>query len=170
MPRPTHILCSLVVLAACVPAAQAALPAPVTLAGISGAAPGMTPAQVSAKWGVKLRPQRMAGSDCSAAGVLRKGMTGYVVFQNGRFGAAFFRKGARTDSGISIGSTRKALEAAYGAALRSRPNKYEPGARDYFVRRSAKPRWQLRFDVSPKGRVEGIAFGDRSVELVEGCA
>ena len=170
MTRSIRILASLALLAACVPAAHAALPAPVTLDGISGATPGMTAATVSSHWRVKLEPEAMAGSDCSAAAFLRKGVAGYAIFLNDRFGAVFFRKGVRTPAGISIGSTRKALKAAYGTRLRSRPNKYAPGARDYFLRRKETPRWQLRFDVAENGKVVQIAFGDKSVELVEGCA
>jgi hypothetical protein len=61
------------------------------------------------------------------------------------------------------------LKAAYRSRLTSRLNKYTRGARDYFVRRARAPHWELRFDVSPHGRVTAIAFGNGAVRLVEGC-
>ncbi len=130
----------------------------------------MTVAQVDARWGVKLRLDRSLGSGCATASVRRGGMSGYALFENGRFGAVWFRKGAVTPAGIRIGSTVGALRKAYGFRLGSRLNKYTPGARDYFLRSPSRPRWELRFDVSPRGRVTEIAFGSRAVRYVEGCA
>ncbi|HEY6030755.1 MAG TPA: hypothetical protein VIU44_09335, partial [Gaiellaceae bacterium] len=73
---------------------------------------------------------------------------------------------AATDTGIRIGSTLADLRRVYGKRLESRPDKYEPGARNFFVTK----RWQLRFDVSRRGRVTAIGFGDAGVRLVEGCS
>ena len=93
-------------------------------------------------------------------------MSGYALFVRSRFGAVFMNRGAVDEAGIRIGSTVAQLRAAYGARLSSRPDKYVPGARNYFV----KKRWQLRFDVSKAARVTMIGFGDANVRLVEGCA
>jgi hypothetical protein len=139
----------------------------VSLQGLLGVRAGATPAQVRKAWGVKLPLSGPGGSTCRTAPVTVAGMTGYALFQDGRFGAAFFRKGAVADTGVRIGSTLAQLRRAYGSKLSSRPDKYVPGARNYFV--GAK-RAQLRFDVSKAGRVTTIAFGDESVRLVEGCA
>ena len=151
-------------------AAGAALPRPVTIDGVGGVTPGMPPGLVAERWGIAVDPLGTPGSPCAAAEVRAGALRGYALFRSNRFAAVFFRAGARTGKGIRIGSTRAELQAAYGSALRSRPNKYTPGARDWFVRRAKAPRWQLRFDVSRAGKVTAIAFGDRAVELVEGCA
>ena len=148
--------------------ALSALPAPVTLDGVGGVRPGLRPAQVASRWGIPVRLEGEGGTRCAhvGAGALR----GYAVFQNGRFAAVFFRSGAVTDRGIRIGSRLAAVRRAYGRRLTSEPNKYTPGARDFYVRRSPTPRWELRLDVSPTGHVTQIAFGNRAVRLVEGCA
>lgn len=164
---------ALVTAAACAPMLGAHvrdLPAKMTLQGVGGVRPGMTPAQVEGRWRVKLRLDRAVSPGCATALVRLGGMSGYALFENDRFGAVWFRKGAVTPAGIRIGSTVGALREAYGFRLGSRPNKYTPGARDYFLRSPSRPRWELRFDVSPRGRVTEIAFGNRAVRYVEGCA
>jgi len=138
----------------------------VSVRGLLGIRPGATPAQVRRAWHVRLPLQGPGGSTCRTGPVTVAGMTGYALFQGGRFGAAFFRRGAVTDTGIRIGSTVARLHRVYGTRLSSRPDKYVPGARNWFV----GTRTQLRFDVSKAGRVTTIAFGDASVRLVEGCS
>ena len=146
-------------------------PARVTLDGGSGARPGMSPAAVSAKWGVHLRPSYEVSPRCGTAGIRLTGMRGHVVFTpRGRFGAVFLQEGVVTGRAIRIGSTLAQLRRTY-PKLSSRPNKYIHGARDYFARRARAPHWELRFDVNPQKRVTQIAFGEHSaVRLVEGCA
>ena len=97
-------------------------------------------------------------------------MEGYALFERGRFGAVFFRRGARTPRGIRIGLTLSALRRAYPGRLTSRPHAYEPGGRYYFLTRRSKPHWQIRFDVSSGRRVTQISFGNAAVRYVEGCA
>ena len=88
----------------------------------------------------------------------------------GQFGAVFFRSGAITGRGIRIGSTLAQLRHAY-PKLSSRPDRYIHGGRNYFLRRTRAPHWELRVDVSLEKRVTQIAFGERaSVRLDEGCA
>jgi hypothetical protein len=151
-------------------ASPRAFPARVTLDGVGGVFPGLRVDQVERRWRISLRYDSAAGSTCRTASVRRGTLDGYALFENGRFGAVFFRRGAATGRGIRIGSSRDELRRAYRGLLRSRPNAYTPGARDYFVRRARSPRWEMRFDVSPRGRVTMLAFGAKQVRYVEGCA
>jgi hypothetical protein len=154
-------------------AAAAALstPARVTLEGVGGVRPGMSVAAVSAKWGVSLRPNYEVRPTCGTARVERPGIVGEAIFMpRGRFGAVFFRSGAVTGRGIRIGSTLAQLRRAY-PKLSSRPDRYIHGGRNYYLRRTSAPHWELRVDVSSEKRVTQIAFGERaSVRLDEGCA
>jgi hypothetical protein len=158
---------------AAVGAAAAGLssPARVTLDGVGGARPGMGVAAVSTRWGVPLRPNYEVRPSCGTAGIERPGIVGQAIFMpRGRFGAVFFRKGVVTGRGIRIGSTLAQLQHAY-PTLSSRPDRYIHGGRNYFLRRTRAPHWELRVDVSPEKRVTQIAFGERaSVRLDEGCA
>jgi hypothetical protein len=154
-------------------AAGAAIGAPVriTLEGVSGVRPGMSAAQVSKRWGMRLRPSYEVRPDCGQALIERSGLRGYALFTpRDRFGALFVRRGAVTGRGIRIGATLSRLLGAYGR-LPSRPDRYVHGGRQYFLRRSRAPHWELRFDVGPDRRVRQIAFGARgAVRLDEGCA
>jgi hypothetical protein len=153
------------------PAALSAAPAfpAVTLDGIGGVKPGMTPDAVARQWGVSLGSVSTT-SPCEAVAVRSARVRGYAIFEHGRLGAVFFSAGAKTGAGVAIGSTRGVLQTAYGRRLRSQPNKYTVGGRDYYVTRAKAPHWQLRVDVSPGGKVVSVAFGSRAVHLVEGCA
>jgi hypothetical protein len=157
--------------AAGVAAAGLSSPARVTLDGVSGARPGMSVAEVSAAWGVPLRPNYEVRPTCGTAGIERRGIVGHAIFMpRGRFGAVFFQKGAVTGRGIRIGSTLAQLRRAY-PRLSSRPDRYIHGGHNYFLRRARAPHWELRVDVGPERRVTQIAFGERaSVRLDEGCA
>ncbi len=144
---------------------------PVTLDGVVGARPGMRVGAVSARWDIRLRPSYEVRSTCGQAFIEEPGIKGYAIFMpRGRFGAVFFRKGAVSGKGIRIESTLAQLRRAY-SNLTSRPDRYVHGGRQYFLRRTRAPHWQLRFDVSPAKRVTQIVFGNReSVLLDEGCA
>jgi hypothetical protein len=146
------------------------LPAPLTLDGVGGVVPGLAPATVERRWGVRLELDRTPGSSCQTTAVRAGRLSGYAIFIDGRFRAVHFRRGAETPKSVRIGSTLAQLRAAYGSLLTSRPNKYTRGATDYFVRRVRRPQWELRFDVAPQKRVTAIAFGDETVRLVEGCS
>ena len=138
----------------------------VTIDGVVGVRPGMSPTAVAHAWGVTLRLSGPSGLDCTTAPVTVAGMSGTALFQQNRFSAVFLDRKAATDTGIRIGSTLADLRRVYGKRLESRPDKYEPGARNFFL----TERWQLRFDVSKRGRVTTIGFGDAGVRLVEGCS
>ena len=157
--------------AAGVAAAGLSAPARVTLDGVGGARPGMNVAAVSAAWGLPLRPNYEVRPTCGTTSINRPGIVGQAIFMpRGQFGAVFFRNGAVTGRGIRIGSTLAQLRRAY-PKLSSRPDRYIHGGRNYFLRRSRAPHWELRVDVSPEKRVTQIAFGERvSVRLDEGCA
>jgi hypothetical protein len=150
-----------------------ALDAPVrmTLDGAGGARPGMTVAEVSTAWGMRLRPTYEVRPDCGQAFLETRGLRGYAIFMpRGRFGALFLRKGAISGRGVRIGSSLADLRRRY-PRLTSRPDRYAHGGRQYFLRRARAPHWELRFDVGPGKRVTQIVFGDRaSVRLDEGCA
>jgi hypothetical protein len=169
----TRLVLVLAAGAVAVGAADAALrpPALMTLEGVAGAQPGMSVAAVSARWDIRLRPGYEVRPTCGQAFLRRSKLTGYAIFMpRGRFGAVFLREGAVTGRGIRIGTTLTQLRRAY-ATLTSRPDRYVHGGRHYFLRRSRRPHWELRFDVSPAKRVTQIAFGNRdSVRLDEGCA
>jgi hypothetical protein len=142
----------------------------VTLDGVSGAVPGMRPAQVAEQLGAPVRLLGPSSDVCRVALISAGPLRGYAIFENRRLGALFFEKGARTGKGIRIGSKVADLEQAYGKRLRSQPDKYVPGARNMFVRRAKAPHWELRFDVSKAGRVTTIAQGAGQVRYVEACS
>ena len=97
-------------------------------------------------------------------------MHGYVLFENHRFGAVFFDRGARTRSGITIGSTVTQLRRAYGSRLRVEHHAYVVGGHYFFLRRRQRPHWQIRFDSNGKNRITQITFGGRAASYIEGCA
>jgi hypothetical protein len=145
----------------------AALPAPVTLHGVGGVTPGMTPAQVSAAWGVRIRLNTSPGSTCAVAAIKKGKLQGYAIFEKQRFGAVFLFKGpVVTDTGIRLGSTLAQVRKVYGARVKILPDKYTPRAKNVFV----GGKWKLRFDVNAKGRVAVIAFGAVPVTYVEACS
>jgi hypothetical protein len=129
----------------------------------------MTPAQVGRAWGLSIGTAP-ASSPCAAVAIRSGKVRGYAVFEHGTLGAVFLSAGARTGAGVAIGSTRGTLRTAYGARLRSQPDKYVPGGLNYYLTRAKAPHWQLRMDVSPAGEVTSVAFGGRAVHLVEGCS
>jgi hypothetical protein len=160
-------------LVAFVVALAAALPAPVTLDGVGGAVPGMTPRQVSARWHVTLqlsRPIGAPGSTCRTAAVRAGSLHGYALFEDGRLGAVFFDRGATTPSGIRIGSSEAALRRTYPGRLRREGHAYVHGGHYYFLTRRRAPHWRIRFDTNARGRITQIGFGARAVSYVEGCA
>jgi hypothetical protein len=131
----------------------------------------MSVATVSARWGIHLRPDYEVRATCGLARIDRPGTVGQAIFMpRGSFGAVFFRKGAVTGRGIRIGSTLAQVLRAY-PIVTSRPDRYIHGGRNYFIRRTRAPHWEIRVDVGPRSRVTQIAFGEReSVRLDEGCA
>jgi hypothetical protein len=143
----------------------------VTPSGVNGARPGSSEVQVERALDVPLRIDYLYPDRSCGTATFRRpdGAKGYAMFFDTRLASLWFERGARTDRGVHIGSTVAALRAAY-PKLRSRPDAYEPGARNLFYRRPRAPYWRLRFDVSAQGRVTSIAFGNRSVFYTEGCA
>jgi hypothetical protein len=148
-----------------------ALPAPVTLDGVAGVVPGMTPEQVARRWATRVEPgAEEISPGCRTANVRKNAVRGYALFERGRFAAVWFERGVWTRAGIRIGSTRATLVRAYGSRLAWRRHAYEPGGWYAFLTRRMSPRWRIRFDVSRFGKVSRIGFGARAVAYVEGCA
>jgi hypothetical protein len=147
-------------------------PTEVTLDGIGGARPGMSPGQVASSWGMKLELEGSRGfPGCKTATFHVGGVTGSVLFRDGRWRAAWFTRGVHTPSGIRIGSTLATLQRTYGSRLTRTHALYARGVRLYYLRRTHAPHWLLRFDVSAAGRVQSIGFGESdAVTAQEGCA
>lgn len=146
------------------------LPAPVTLDGVGGVTPGMSVAEVERRWGVRLNVGGGGTSECQTAAVRAGGMRGDALFENGRLGAVWFNRGARTPAGIETGSTLNELIKAYGSRLQAVNGAYTPGTYSFFLRRKASPHWEIRFDLAMNGRVSSIGFGNHAVHYVEGCS
>jgi hypothetical protein len=145
--------------------------APVTLDGVGGVVPGMTPQQVAVRWGVhvSLGPA-VASPGCQTATITKRPIHGYALFEGGRFGAIFFDRGARTPSGITIGSRVTQLLRVYGPRLHVKPHAYVAGGHYYFLTRRQPPHWRLRFDSNARGIITQIVFGGRAAGYIEGCA
>ena len=160
----------LVIGLASVAVSNGALPAPVTLDGVGGVVPGMTVRATAQVWGVTLVPRGGVTQGCAIAAVRKGSLHGSALFENGRFGAVWFDRGASTPSGIRIGSTRAQLVHAYGSRLHFVHNAYVHSAWYAFLTRRSSPHWRIRFDVAPNRRVNQIGFGGRAVAYEEGCA
>jgi hypothetical protein len=170
--RAGALAAAVALLAAGAAAAHLRAPVRVTLDGVAGVRPGMSLGAVSARWGVRLRPSYEVRPDCGPADLRGvAGIEGYAVFMpRDRFGAVFFSKGAVTGRGIRVGSTLGELRRAY-RGLTSARNRFDPSGRYYFVRRTAAPHWEFRFDVDGTKKVTRIVFGTRAaVRLDEACA
>jgi hypothetical protein len=143
-------------------AASAPLPGPVTLDGVGGIVPGMTVQQVAAQWRISARA---VPSLCTYV-PFRVGQShGRALFLEGKLGAVFFDRGARTAQGIGIGSTLAKLRRSYGRKLQS-----QSGSHFFFLTRRTRPQWQIRFDTNTANRVVQIAFGESAaVHIVTGC-
>jgi hypothetical protein len=161
-----RLLVVLVVAAAASAAASAARGEHVvSLDGAAGVRPGMSVDAVSRAWHVPLRPHGDAG--CRAATADTASLAAVALFDRRRFGAVFYTRGA-VASGVRIGSSTAAVRRAFGR-VETQPDKYVAGARALYVHRGRQPDWQLRFDVSRRGRVTRIGFGGPMVRLAELC-
>lgn len=154
----------------CGGSATSALPAPITLAGIGGVRPGMHVQEVEERWGKLRLREVILGSDSDAyAPVCADPLRGWTHFY-GPNGGPFWLKeihfvaGARTDSGIGIGSTRDDVKRAYGVRLQPRKRS------DSLMLLGRKRRGQLsRYAivfVFEGRRVDQIIFGFRD-EITE---
>ena len=120
----------------------------ITLAGVNGVAPGMTPGQVQRAWGIPIRLTETTGSLCRRARVSVGRVRGFALFQYGHLAALFFTSGVKTDRGIEIGSARNALIEAYGSSrLIFWPSPIDPGFHVYTRKRYRGDGRTLRFDL-----------------------
>ena len=146
----------------------AALPAPMTLAGVGGVAPGMTVAEVQRAWGVPVVPE--GSGPCRMARIAVGRVRGYALFQEGRLGAVFFTAGIRSDRGIGVGSTRAAISHAYGTSLIWWPDPNSPGYHVYTRPRYLGDKRAIRFDINPgkSGLVSQIGLGGPALSFSSG--
>ena len=168
--RPALLLCFVLGGLALIPVAQPSsqlVPSIVTLDGVGDVRPGMTVDDVEQRFGIELAATAI-GPSCSRAKFTSGIVRGNAIFVRGRLGSLWFDRGVIAGRGIGIGTPLAAIRRAY-RRLEIRRDPELPGVRNVFVRRTRAPHWRLRFDLSPKGRVTRIAFGDRSVLLAGGC-
>ena len=146
------------------------LPAPITLYGVAGVRPGMTPADVAARWGVEADTPGPGFNGCTGAQFRVGRLHVIALFEQHVFSMASFDGDAHTGNGIRVGSTVRQLRRAYGTRLSSRRQPYaSPGTLDYFVRKPSRPYAWLYFSIA-HGAVRTISYGNRAVFYEEGCA
>jgi hypothetical protein len=146
------------------------LPAPLTLYGVAGVRPGMTPAQVRERWGIEADTPGPGFNGCTGAAFQVGALHGVALFERHRFSSVTFDRGARTGNGIVLGAPLPALKRAYGSQLRSHRKPYSmPAVQDFFVRKPSRPYAWLYFSMK-QGRVQSISYGNASVFYEEGCA
>jgi hypothetical protein len=146
------------------------LPAPITLYGVSGVQPGMTPAQVASRWGIDADTPGPGFNGCTGREFHVGSLHVTALFEHHRFSSASFEGTARTGNGIRVGSGVGELRRVFGSHLLSRRQPYAgPGTLDYFVKKPTKPYAWLYFSTS-RNRVRTITYGNRSVFYEEGCA
>lgn len=142
-----------------------AIPNRITAAGLAGVKPGMTIQQVEDAWGVKLSVSYPNDRSCGTAAFTRGPVRGYVIIQNGRFSAVFISKGAATDRGIKIGSTRAAIGKTY-KKFRVARAPYSGGV-DYYVKLASGT--VLRIETNRRKKVTGLDYGNKAAGYAEGC-
>jgi len=138
---------------------------PIAVDGIGGVRPDMTLRAVRAHWHVPLRASvDENGSQSRAEAAVCVGDVEGVTYFTGASGfrpldthlffqSAVFTAGARTDTGVGIGSSVADVRKAYGSRLR--------GTRSELRLISAKtPRTTILFELESQ-RVKAIAFGRR---------
>jgi hypothetical protein len=145
-------------------------PLRITLDGVAGLTPGMTPAQVQRRLGAPIvLSDAKPGSSCRMARVVTDPLRGYALFLDGRLSALFFTAGVMTDRGIGIGSTPEDIVKAYGSShLIFWP---APGGQAlvhvYTRARYPGDGRALRFDVDPD-HVTKIGVGGRALARTNG--
>lgn len=146
------------------------LPAPVTLASVGGATLGMTATELSQVWHTRITPAGGTGPQCRTARIITGGVSGFAIFSQGRLASLWFSgKAMRTDRGIGVGSTLTAVRGAY-APLTETPDEYVSKAIVAYYEPGGPGTAGLRFSVNAEGSVAELAWGDKSIHLVEGCA
>jgi hypothetical protein len=102
---------------AAVAGGRTVMPLRITLDGVAGLAPGMTPAQVRRTLRAPIvLSDAKPGSNCRMARIANDPLRGYALFLDGRLSALFFTAGVRTDRGIEMGSPLNEIVEAYGSS------------------------------------------------------
>jgi len=91
------------------------------------------------------------------------------MFQDRKFDAVWFGRGATTPEGVRVGSPISVLRQIYGARLQVAPNLYDPKRPLYYVRGGPRANIFLEFLPDKSRRVGRVGFGDRFVLVQEGC-
>ncbi len=166
------------------PAAAAA--AVLTAEGFGPLRIGMSRAEAVKAMGEDSNPEAVGGPDPQSCDEFRparapEGMM--VMIERGRLTRISLLEGSKveTDRGLGVGATAAAVRAAYGAALRAGPHKYEVAPAEYLtIWTKDGPRGEeyvqtpaargISYEIGGKGVVKAIHAGGPSIQYVEGCA
>jgi len=162
------------------PAAPAAPAAPqppamvLTPAGLGPVAIGMTEAQVRAALGAD-RIEGDTGSDFDTCKEMQlKGdLAGtWVMFEDGKVTRVSIGEGStvKTDKGLGLGATADQVRAAYGAAVKAEPHKYEGPPAEYLTIWAVPDKSGVQYETNEQRVVKTIHAGGPSILYIEGCA
>jgi hypothetical protein len=172
------------------PASRVEAPAPsavaLTAEGFEPLRIGMSRAEVVKALGEDSDPNAVGGPDPESCDQFRPSRAPeglLVMIEAGRLTSISLVDGSKveTDRGLRVGSTAAAVRAAYGAALRIGPHKYEAAPAEYLtVWAKDGPRGDayvtstiargIRYEIGGIGVVQSIHAGGPSLQYVEGCA
>ena len=104
---------------------------------------------------------KLQSADCGLSVMLQSGRIARVDIDQGDY---------RTAEGIGIGSSEDELSRAYGAGLKSVPNRYTRGAKDIIVEKVVSGQRRSILFYVENGEVRSFRAGDAAaVALVEHC-
>jgi hypothetical protein len=135
---------------------------------------GMTRAQVSKALHVQLEGDAFDNDgECVELYSSNEKLAGlYFMFLDGKLSriSAVEKSSVKTPRGLGVGSNAEAVRAAYGEKLKAEPHHYEAEPAEYLTYWLKPAQSGVRFETDAHRNVEAIHAGDRSIDLVEGCA